>query len=103
MAGIIQNYKFGLIYMERQLGLSLIGESCLTRPAENGGMCQMKKRKFRAMTIGEYCECNRPTCRDCGYSRGLDCCDYSKFHKVQTGRELYKTKDGKYILIEVEE
>lgn len=31
MAGIIQNYKFGLIYMERQLGLSLIGENCLTR------------------------------------------------------------------------
>ena len=31
MAGITQNYKFGLIYMEQQLGLSLIGESFQTR------------------------------------------------------------------------
>lgn len=60
-----------------------------------------KKRKFRAMTIGEHCDYTRPRCRDCEYFRSLYYCDYSKFHKVQNGREPYKTKDGKYILIEV--
>lgn len=62
-----------------------------------------KKRKFRAMTIGEHCEYTRPRCRDCEYISNLYYCDYSKFNKVQTGREPYKTKDGKYILIEVKE
>lgn len=60
-----------------------------------------KKRKFRAMTIGEHCEYTRPRCRDCEYISSLYYCDYSKFNKVQTGREPYKTKDGKYILIEI--
>lgn len=61
----------------------------------------MKKRKFRAMTIGEHCAYIRPRCRDCEYYRCLGCCDYSKFHKVQDGKEPYKTKDGKYSFIEV--
>ena len=73
------------------------------RLPEDGKMCQMKKRKFRALTIGEHCAYTKPRCRDCEYYGGLDCCNYSKFNKVQTGKEPYITKDGKYILIEVKE
>lgn len=60
-----------------------------------------KKRKFRSMTIGEHCDYIRPRCRDCEYFRSLYYCDYSKFNKVQTGKGPYKTKDGKYIFVEV--
>lgn len=66
----------------------------------------MKKRKFRAMTIGEHCTVRRTECIDCEYHRGLYYCDYSDFNKVNRGRDKnkpYKTKDGKYILIEVKE
>ena len=65
-----------------------------------------KKRKFRAMTIGEHCTVRRTECIDCEYHRGWYYCDYSDFNKVNRGRNKnkpYKTKDGKYILIEVKE
>lgn len=62
-----------------------------------------KKRKFRAMNIGEHCARTRPRCEDCEYFQSLEHCDYSKFNKVEHGNEPYKTKNGKYILIEVEE
>ena len=76
-----------------------------------------KHCKFRAMTIGEHCfdsdsrtmcqncEYGKPACIDCEY-RYLFFCNYSDYNKInreQNGNKPYKTKDGKYILIEVEE
>ncbi len=66
----------------------------------------MKKRKFRAITIGEHCTAGRTKCEDCEYHRGLYYCDYSDFNKVHREydrNKAYKTKDGKYILIEAKE
>lgn len=63
-----------------------------------------KTRKFKAMTIGEHCDymrSRRTRCRDCEYFRNLSYCDYSKFNEVKDGKEPYKTKDGKYIFVEV--
>ena len=63
-----------------------------------------KKRKLRAMTIGEYCE--QAECKKCEYHYGAFYCAYSNFNGIHNGREhskSYKTKDGKYILIEVKE
>lgn len=69
-----------------------------------------KKRKFRAMTNGEYCTYRKTGCNGCEYRQSLTYydyyCDYSNFNKVNQERDEnkpYKTKDGKYILIEVEE
>ncbi|WP_455492782.1 hypothetical protein [Eubacterium sp.] len=68
-----------------------------------------KKRKLRAMTIGEYCDIGRvgrTECKYCEYNRGLYYCDYSVFNQVNRWREKnkpYKTKGGKYILREVKE
>lgn len=65
-----------------------------------------KKRKFRAMTIGEHCAVGKTKCEDCEYYRNWCYCEYSDFNKAIRGREQtkpYKTKDGKYILIEVKE
>ena len=66
----------------------------------------MKKRKFRAMAICEHCVSITTVCKGCEYRRGLLYCDYSDFNQVHRGRDRnkpFKTKDGKYILIEVEE
>ena len=61
-----------------------------------------KTHKFRAMTIGEYCE--QAECKKCEYHYGTFCCDYSNFNGVHREHsKSYKTKDGKYILIEVKE
>lgn len=62
------------------------------------------KRKFRAMTISEWCDPKK--CPKCEYHYGAFYCDYSNFNQVNRGRERnkpYKTKDGKYILVEVKE
>lgn len=63
-----------------------------------------KKHKFRAMTIEEYCA--KEHCGKCEYHNGWFYCDYSDYNKVNRGQDKkkpYKTKDGKYILIEVKE
>ncbi|WP_454969177.1 hypothetical protein [Eubacterium sp.] len=68
-----------------------------------------RRRKLRAMTIGEYCDIGRvgrTECKYCEYNRGLYYCDYSVFNQVNRWREKnkpYKTKGGKYILREVKE
>ena len=65
-----------------------------------------RKHKFRAMTIGEHCTVRRTKCKDCEYQYDLFYCDYSNFNQVNRGRDKnkpYKTKDGKYIMIEVKE
>lgn len=64
----------------------------------------MKKRKFRAMTIREHCvDDGGVPCKWCEYSHGMYC-DYPDFNQGHLGdrNKPYKTKDGKYILIEVE-
>lgn len=66
----------------------------------------MKKRKFRAMTIGEHCFGSRPWCKGCEYRQGHCFCGYGFYNQVDMVRNKdkpFKTKDGKYILIEVEE
>lgn len=63
-----------------------------------------KKRKFRAMTIEEYCA--KGNCGKCEYHNGWFYCDYLDFNKVNRGqdkKEPYKIKNGKYIMIEVKE
>lgn len=63
-----------------------------------------KKRKFRVMTFGEHCTVRRTKCKDCEYQYDLFYCDYSNFNQVNRERDKnkpYKTKDGKYILVEV--
>ena len=53
----------------------------------------MKKRKFRAMTLGEHCFDSRMGCRDgCEYRQGACFCSY--FHPVgmvQDKNKPYKT------------
>lgn len=65
-----------------------------------------KKRKFRAMTIGEYCTGKKKKCEGCEYNRNWWYCSYSNLNKVNQERDKnkpYKTRDGKYILREVKE
>lgn len=62
-----------------------------------------KKRKFRAMTVKEYCD-KVGDCKKCSYCFNTIFCDYMKFNgiaKMKTSVTPYKTKDGKYILVEV--
>lgn len=57
------------------------------------------KRKFRAMTCGEFCHKFR-FCRQCPmYDEHIDDCITPYFR----GSDLYKKRNGKYILIEVKE
>lgn len=63
-----------------------------------------KKRKFRAMTISEWCDPKK--CPKCEYHYGAFYCVYSDFNGINKGRENskpYKKRNGKYILIEVKE
>lgn len=58
------------------------------------------------MTIGEHCACTyrKTGYIGCEYHYGWFYCDYSNFNKVNRERDEnkpYKTKDRKYILIEV--
>lgn len=65
-----------------------------------------KKRKFRAMTINEHCTGEKKKCEGCEYNRNWWYCAYSNFNKVIQERDKnkpYKTRDGKYILIEVKQ
>lgn len=60
------------------------------------------KRKFRAMTISEWCEPKK--CPKCEYHYGAFYCVYSDFNGINKGRENskpYKKRNGKYILVEV--
>ena len=66
----------------------------------------MKKRKFRAMTNGEYCRTNVSekhfSCLNCSLYRYQSICLLAEDWNI-VGKKPYKTKDGKYILIEVKE
>lgn len=76
-------------------------------PSKSTGLkMSKKKRKFRAMTIKERCSCTNEECIRCEYNRGIYACDYKKengISRISDGDKPYKTKDGKYILIEVKE
>lgn len=64
-----------------------------------------KKRKFMAMTVEEHCD-KVGDCKKCSYCPDTIFCDYMKYNgivKMKTSVTPYKTKDGKYILIEVKE
>lgn len=59
------------------------------------------KRKFRAMTVKEHC-IKVKNCKKCSYYCDLVICDYTEFNGVvNKSIAPYKTKNGKYILIEV--
>lgn len=63
-----------------------------------------KKRKFKIMTVKEYCD--KTNCQKCEYCSGSVFCDYMKFNgivKMKMSVTPYKTKDDKYILVEVKE
>lgn len=64
-----------------------------------------KKRKFRAMTVREWCIPKR--CLKCEYHYAIFYCNYLEFNgiddKEREKNKPYKTKDGKYIFIEVKE
>lgn len=62
----------------------------------------MKRRKFRCMTILERCFTNPFTpCKDCEYRNGI-CCQYTDAYSGDKNKP-YKTRKGKYILIEVKD
>lgn len=61
-----------------------------------------KKRKFRAMTIRERCFNSKFTpCKDCEYRSGIRC-QYPESYLSDKDKP-YKTRNGKYVLIEVKE
>lgn len=61
-----------------------------------------KKRKFRCMTIRERCFNSTFTpCKDCEYRSGM-CCQYPGYYLSDKDKP-YKTRNGKYVLIEVKE
>lgn len=63
-----------------------------------------KKRKFRVMTVKEWCD--KPNCKKCEYCQDSIFCDYLQFNgitEMKMSNIPYKTKAGKYILIEVKE
>lgn len=63
-----------------------------------------KKRKFRVMTNVEFCRiyaCGKDfDCSDCSLFHHIDDCELADNSNLE---KPYKTKDGKYILIEVKE
>lgn len=65
-----------------------------------------KKRKFRAMTNSEfwrtYVSGENFCCRNCSLCRHTDICELAQ-NWNSISKKPYKTKDGKYILIEVKE
>lgn len=63
-----------------------------------------KKRKFRAMTISEWCDPKK--CPKCEYHYGAFYCEYSTFNGLNqrpNKSKPYKKRNGKYILVEVKE
>lgn len=61
-----------------------------------------RKRKFRAMTISEWCDPKK--CPKCEYHYGAFYCAYSIFNGLNRGQnksKSYKKRNGKYILVEV--
>lgn len=52
-----------------------------------------KKRKFRAMTISEWCDPKK--CPKCEYHYGAFYCDYSNFNQVNRGREKKQALQNK--------
>lgn len=73
-------------------------------PSKSTGLkISKKKRKFRAMTVEEHCD-KVGDCKKCSYCPDTIFCDYMKYNgivKMKTSVTPYKTKDGKYILVEV--
>lgn len=65
-----------------------------------------KKHKFRAMTNSEFCgtyACDENfDCEDCSLYRQADVCELSEEWKLKSEKP-YKSRNGKYILIEVKE
>lgn len=58
-----------------------------------------KKHKFRAMTCDEFCH-KYSFCGECPmYDKRIDDCSTPYFK----GNDLFRTKNGKYIMIEVKE
>lgn len=63
-----------------------------------------KKRKFKIMTVKEWCD--KTNCKKCEYCKDSAFCEYLQFNKIimmRMSNTPYKTKAGKYILIEVAE
>lgn len=71
-------------------------------PSKSTGLkMSKKKRKFRVMTNGEFCNKHK-YCNACPeYKNNINPC-YGFMHGI-ANIEPYKTKNGKYILIEVKE
>lgn len=86
-----------------------IKQAKLNHSKSTGLKTNKKKRKFRAMTIGEHCTYRKTGCNGCEYRQSLTYCDYycdySDFNQVNKWHDRnkpFKTKGGKYILTEVE-
>ena len=63
-----------------------------------------KKRKFKIMTEKEWCD--KTNCKKCEYFKDSGFCEYLQFNEIiitEMSNTPYKTKAGKYILIEVKE
>lgn len=105
--GIFENGEFKLVINSQANALLIkhVLEQDLKHKIVINDLLEPKtkpKHKFRTMTISEWCDPKK--CPKCEYHYGAFYCDYSNFNQVNRGREKnkpYKTKDGKYILIEV--
>lgn len=56
------------------------------------------------MTVKEWCD--KTNCKKCEYCKDSAFCEYLQFNEIiimEMSNTPYKTKDGKYILIEVKE
>lgn len=72
-------------------------------PSKSTGLkISKKKRKFRVMTVEEWCD--KANCKKCEYCSDSVFCDYLQFNGItmmKISNTPYKTKNNKYILIEV--
>lgn len=59
-----------------------------------------RKRKFKFMTVKGWCD--KTNCKKCEYCKDSTFCEYLQFNKTMINTP-YKTRNGKYILIEVKE
>lgn len=63
-----------------------------------------KKRKLKIMTVKEWCD--KTNCKKCEYCKDSAFCEYLQLNEIiimKMSNTPYKTKAGKYILVEVRE
>ena len=105
--GIFENGEFKLVVNSKANALLIkyVLEQDLKHQVVIKDLLKSKdkpKRKFRTMTISEWCDPKK--CPKCEYHYGAFYCAYSIFNGLNRGQnksKSYKKRNGKYILVEV--